>query len=64
MITVELPDNSMIFMETNTFETYSKKAGRGVPFPKINVSKIIGYTLITNEDMDIALGSIRHPGFL
>lgn len=55
MITVELPNLSLFLMETNAFETYSRKAGRGVQFPKENVGMIISCALMTKEDVDTAL---------
>lgn len=55
MITVELPNLSLFLMETNAFETYSRKAGRGVLFAKDNVGTIISCALMNKEDVDTAL---------
>lgn len=34
MIVLELPNLSIFLMDVNAFETYSRKAGRGVEIPK------------------------------
>lgn len=49
MITVELPNLSLFLMEKNAFETYSRKASRGVQLPKDNVGAIISCALLTKE---------------
>jgi predicted lactoylglutathione lyase len=55
MISMELPNLSMFLMETNAFEAYSRKAGRGAQFPKGNVGTIISCALTSKEDVDTAL---------
>lgn len=55
MITVELTNLSLFLMEKVAFEAYSKKAGRGVQFPKDNIGTIISCALMSKEDVDTAL---------
>ncbi|SFC78560.1 hypothetical protein SAMN05421747_12615 [Parapedobacter composti] len=55
VITIELPNLSLFLMETNTFEIYSRQAGRGVQFPKDNAGTIISCALMSKEDVDAAL---------
>lgn len=62
MITLELPNLSLFLMETNAFETYSRKAGRGVQFPKDNVGTIISCALASKEDVDAALENASNYG--
>lgn len=62
MITVELPNLSLFLMEMNAFETYSRKAGRGVQFPKDNVGTIISCALLTKEDVNTALENAPNYG--
>jgi len=62
MITVELPNLSLFLMETNAFEIYSRKAGRGVQFPKDNVGTIISCALASKEDVDNALENALNYG--
>lgn len=44
--------------EKETFETYSKKAGRGTQFPENNIGTIIGCALTSKEDVDTALENV------
>jgi hypothetical protein len=62
MITVELPNLSLFLMEKNAFETYSRKASRGVQLPKDTVGAIISCALLTKEDVDTALGNAQNYG--
>lgn len=62
IITVELPNLSLFLMEINAFETYSRKAGLGVQFPKDNVGTIISCALLTKEDVDTALENAPNYG--
>ena len=62
MITVELPNLSLFLMGMNAFEIYSRKAGRGVQFPKDNVGTIISCALMTKEDVDTALEKALNYG--
>jgi predicted lactoylglutathione lyase len=62
MVTVELRNLSLFLMEMNAFETYSRKAGRGVQFPKDNVGTIISCALLTKEDVDTALENALNFG--
>lgn len=62
MITVELPNLSLFLMEMNAFETYSRRAGRGVLLPKDNVGAIISCALQNKEDVDSALENARTYG--
>lgn len=55
MITLELPNLTLFLMEESAFETYSRKAGRGVLFPKDSVGIIVSCALMTKEDVDAAL---------
>lgn len=55
MIALELPNLSMFLMDANSFETYSRKAGRGVRFPNGDVGTILSCALMTKDDVDIAL---------
>src|SRR5690606_1420043 len=55
MITVELANLSIFFMDTSAFESYSKKAGRNALFPKDSAGAILSCALTTKEDVDTAL---------
>jgi len=62
MITVALPNLSLFLMETNAFETYSRKAGRGVLFSKDNVETIFSCALMNKENVDTALENATKYG--
>ncbi|MCC4213591.1 VOC family protein [Leeuwenhoekiella parthenopeia] len=62
MITIELPNLSLFFMETTAFEGYSRKAGRGVQLPNQNVGTIISCALMTKKDVDTALENAPNYG--
>lgn len=62
MIAIELPNLSLFLMEMNVFETYSRKAGRGVQFPKNNIGAIISCALMSKEDVDTALENAPNCG--
>ena len=62
MITLELPNLSLFLMETNAFETYSRKAGRGVQFPKDSAGTIISCALTAKEEVDTALENAPNYG--
>lgn len=62
MIAIELPNLSLFLMEMNVFETYSRKAGRGVQFPKNNIGAIISCALMSKEDVDTALENAPNSG--
>lgn len=55
IITLELPNLSLFLIEKEVFETYSKKASRGLQFPNNNVGAIISCALMSKEDVDKAL---------
>lgn len=62
MIAMELSNLSLFLMDTNAFETYSRKAGRGALLPKDNVGTIISCALTSKEDVDIALANASNYG--
>ncbi len=62
MITVEIQNLSLFFMENGAFEAYSKKAGRGVQFTNGNVGTIISCALMSKEDVDTALENAPNYG--
>lgn len=55
MITLELPNLSLFLMEKNAFETYSRKAGRGVQLPENRAGMIISCAVMSKDDVDTAL---------
>lgn len=62
IITVELPNLSLFLMEASAFETYSKKAGRGVQFPKDTIGAIFSCALMAKEEVDVALEEAPNYG--
>lgn len=63
MIAVELPDLSLFLIEERMFESYSRKAGRGVRYADSDVGVILSCAIRTREALDEMLESAaRHGG--
>jgi predicted lactoylglutathione lyase len=55
IITLELPNLSLFLIEKDTFESYSRKAGRGSQFPDGSAGMVISCAIETKDDVDIIL---------
>lgn len=58
IILLELPNLSLFLMNKESFETYSKKAGREVQFPNNYASVIISCALESKSELDTILDAV------
>ncbi|WP_035281146.1 VOC family protein [Brevibacterium album] len=64
IVTVELPGLSLFLIEERAFESYSRKAGRGVAYPSAaaGVGVILSCAVATRPDLDAMLETATAHG--